>query len=363
MVGVPVGDQDGVGNCYAFSLSRLLMANYRNHPGSGTPPTRHIPSPWEINFALLSRDRTHLRGAGGILCDAFNYIKPRGTCDTEHYLPTLLTPNSYRQIMIEFWNYWQNRARQSQSLSCTDHVRNIQNILSETVQVPRNLLPSTEVIAQSLDDFFQATRTLPPELTPSDPSGPISIPVNYSSAARPFYEMMFSDACRDRQPVPRSLECELTTMSSDSHALEELNRRLTPTGLPLSIGYCSRFLHAGNPSDARSFLGLTNRGSAWYPRRLDELLDTPSWRFDRVRREPDAENCGGHESLVIGRRLVQGRCQYLIQNSWGTSCAPYASAGWDCERDEHGMETGKVWVDAMTLSRNLMTISTIRPSR
>jgi hypothetical protein len=57
-------------------------------------------------------------------------------------------------------------------------------------------------------------------------------------------------------------------------------------------------------------------------------------------------DCRGHSSLVIGRRMnpSAGKCEYLVRNSWGTSCYPY-SRDWSCEN-------GNIWVEADVLTRN-----------
>ncbi len=54
-----------------------------------------------------------------------------------------------------------------------------------------------------------------------------------------------------------------------------------------------------------------------------------------------------HVSLLIGERTnSQGRCQFLIRNSYGPQCLPQYSTDWDCEKN-----TGEVWVDADYVSR------------
>ena len=63
------------------------------------------------------------------------------------------------------------------------------------------------------------------------------------------------------------------------------------------------------------------------------------------------DNCGGHASLVVGKRFRGGRCQFLVRNSWGHGC-PYYDNKWDCELDQKGQEEG-VWVDAQALSDNI----------
>ncbi|MBF0205692.1 MAG: hypothetical protein HQK53_02275 [Oligoflexia bacterium] len=55
----------------------------------------------------------------------------------------------------------------------------------------------------------------------------------------------------------------------------------------------------------------------------------------------------GHASLIIGRRNIAGRCQYLVRNSWGEDCSTMRiSQDFECDR-------GNIWVDRDTLVRNI----------
>ncbi len=57
------------------------------------------------------------------------------------------------------------------------------------------------------------------------------------------------------------------------------------------------------------------------------------------------ENCKNHHfSTIVGSQISEkGKCQFLIRNSYGTSCMPYK---WPCER-------GQIWVDEDELSKNI----------
>ena len=56
-----------------------------------------------------------------------------------------------------------------------------------------------------------------------------------------------------------------------------------------------------------------------------------------------------HVSVLIGKRVRNGTCQFLLQNSWGNACRRYTSAPWECQKDRRGIEIG-VWVDAWELA-------------
>ena len=53
-----------------------------------------------------------------------------------------------------------------------------------------------------------------------------------------------------------------------------------------------------------------------------------------------------HVSVLIGKRVRKGTCQFLLQNSWGNACGKYI---WECQKDRNGNEIG-VWIDAYELA-------------
>lgn len=53
---------------------------------------------------------------------------------------------------------------------------------------------------------------------------------------------------------------------------------------------------------------------------------------------------GPHASPIVGRRMVDGKCQYLLRNSWGLSCDSYN------ETYRKKCSAGYVWVDIDALA-------------
>jgi len=52
-----------------------------------------------------------------------------------------------------------------------------------------------------------------------------------------------------------------------------------------------------------------------------------------------------HASTIIGKRVRNNRCEFLVQNSWGNYCSKYI---WECQKDKYGNDIG-VWVNAYDL--------------
>lgn len=97
---------------------------------------------------------------------------------------------------------------------------------------------------------------------------------------------------------------------------------------PAIIGYCANILQK-----KPDFIGVNESKNRY------EKADRSG-----IAKHDSNVKCSGHQSLLIGRRSVGKKCQYLIRNSWGTTCTPYHS-NWDCEG-------GNVWVDESVLVKN-----------
>jgi hypothetical protein len=76
--------------------------------------------------------------------------------------------------------------------------------------------------------------------------------------------------------------------------------------------------------------------------------------------DPEGRKEGAHASVIVGRRknTETGKCEYLIRNSWGSSCdgyrAPYNRL------DGYYCQNGHIWVEADTIRANLMAVTHIK---
>jgi hypothetical protein len=81
------------------------------------------------------------------------------------------------------------------------------------------------------------------------------------------------------------------------------------------------------------------------------VLSAPGAREVQWSRKQGQFTCfsgGSHASVVVGRRPgARGGCEYLVRNTWGTSCNQYA---YPCQR-------GEIWVPANELFENTYGVS------
>jgi hypothetical protein len=99
--------------------------------------------------------------------------------------------------------------------------------------------------------------------------------------------------------------------------IDLLNRR-NPT--PVGIGYCSELLNNSNHN---------------------------------------AKPCSMHISMIIGKKIKNGRCHFFLKNTWGEECSPDFDKKWECEyklertKRLGGHRTFGLWIDADDFVRNI----------
>lgn len=62
---------------------------------------------------------------------------------------------------------------------------------------------------------------------------------------------------------------------------------------------------------------------------------------------------GAHASSIVGRKMINGECHYLLRNSWGLSCKPYN------ETYAKKCNAGYIWVDESSLKSHSSTVDYI----
>lgn len=98
---------------------------------------------------------------------------------------------------------------------------------------------------------------------------------------------------------------------------------------PIAISYCSKMLRDKN-----------YKGTVVHPDK--------SFGGQKV---PKSKDCGPHASVIIGKKKIEGKCNYLIRNTWGSGCDQY---DWKCKMNAYGEAVG-IWVPEDALFSNLMS--------
>jgi len=339
MENISVLDQDGTGLCYAYVATQMIDAYRFSKLPKPLPADIKSwqSSPVATAFELASgkfyyRNITNPFKGGGIICDAVNYSRKKGTCtqqalkensDSGYAYP--VTSYWELSLYLDFYERFHRLSSETRELENRDtenpfiHAADIakrRKILEElTAPICRNfkaqgLLP--EGLSSSLDaleEFLDKNNSM--EFLLKTGLAACSKPEN-----REFFDI---PACTER------------AVFSKKNALKSVHQWLNSKDpQPMGIGICSQLFHQG-----RKYRGR------WGAALSDMFGGT---------------NCGGHGVLIIGRRKLQradgkSTCQFLIRNSWGTSCYNY-SGDWSCE-------AGNIWVDADKVAGSMLTRSVI----
>ena len=172
--------------------------------------------------------------------------------------------------------------------------------------------------------------------------------------ARDMYNMLRLSADRDdyfdsavkcdgaKVKIPEDLNCATTSiiqMKQNSKDLtdyvgkfSELVGSNLESNTPVGISVCTRFFKNDNVTTIKDDFsyGCGNK-------------EDPDYKAGE----------GSHAVTIIGRRCVEGKTQFLVHNSWGTSCG-YYSKKYECNKQ------GGFWVSAEILSQNARSVNILK---
>ena len=301
MEGVPVYSQIG-GTCYAYAAANAIDAWRSQGRGPLAPDERLNPFELALGNGQLEYGQLRLKStvAGGQFCTVVNYARRAGGC-TQGVFPLVNDEGEslgpiVRQISQAHGKFKKLNCREKRGDPGEAILDSIEASLRD-FGIPDERIPGRDV----LRDALSKTRQEYQRRVLSEP---------------------WCEGVRTQVEIPRSCHQELSAFESPSRILSKIESRLTDiTSQPVGIGYCSAVLKKG-----LNYEGFSHR-----------FFD-----FDF----PDTEECGGHVSLVTGKRISPetGRLEFLVHNSWGKGCKRYAPE-WECL-------LGKIWVDAEALARN-----------
>jgi hypothetical protein len=164
----------------------------------------------------------------------------------------------------------------------------------------------------------------------------------YLSQDRDDYFSRAIECHGSKVKIPNNLICStvsLIEMKKNSANLSEYINKFSSmislnleNNTPIGISVCTRFFKNPNVTTIKSdnSYGCGNKNDPHY--KAGE---------------------GSHAVTIIGRRCVRGKTQFLVHNSWGTSCGYYSSA-YECNKQ------GGFWVDGEILSQNARLVNILK---
>jgi hypothetical protein len=320
VAGTPVTNQGGERSCYVHTAATVLTC--LNHLKDGR---RGAVSPEKIWTEIRSLPEAQLRkvesATSGRTCNAVQLAEAQGTCDRDALMEVLPAFDEGKTRFLADWV--QMVLRQNSGLG-----------LSETCELMRNSMAAVGIprdFASNLGGIIQSDNAT----------------VNYQ-----ILNQILKNACEQNggwhpgvktavhtcnkfgfQPTVQGKK-SLQSPEEFKRNLHQLFNRPLEKNSVVGIEYCGGVLK--NP--LQSFIK---------DRTFDENIDYLNTEKASRNFEPE---CSFHASAMIGReRKPDGKCYFLIQNSYGASCNYY--------KDPNMCEAGKVWVEENAISQNLVRIS------
>ncbi|MFL5785599.1 MAG: C1 family peptidase [Bacteriovoracaceae bacterium] len=311
---IPVIDQDGAGICYAVTASQLMNYHLIKTKQATTPLVHPA-------WAALKSSRKVLEG--GFEEDAVNMTETAGICEFSKVEDALnafgnnsgLTGNA----LVGFLETYAIEINKASNKSSEEHLEHAY-YAAQDVASP---FCSEDIIWEKIH----------PELA------------SLNGTSVQIFSKLFADQCASanlRHPkIPRATT---QIVQTDQDAPEKL--ALVRNG-PIAIGYCA---------------------SAW---------DNSGYEGQPSPRNPKEadKNCGDHSSLVVGRKMIDNKCNYLVRNSYGTGwgswnenrkciCRHKVTREWvdECTVDKQSPEDYTVeacYMGKTQLERNLTTVTTL----
>ena len=339
---IPIRNQDSAPNCYSHSAATMATAYLQ---ASGRLGLADQVSAEALYARMTSERAERLDINTGRTCNAIRALSDFGVCSHERVVGAMrafydsLTIEGFQsEPSFQAWmgtleaiygRYSLPGSFSSTVLTPELAAEQICMDLSRELRIPRNLLPSLPAIAA-------AVRAQDPTVFQSMVTGQgCRQPLLTSQAVR----QLPMPACENFDFRPE-LQNGRRVLRPSSEFEAELHRQLErPGALPVGIEYCAEALVSPDTNHIRRRDFRAN---------LNYLDD------DDAALENFTPSCGFHASVVIGRRrMPDGQCYFMVQNSYGESCDGYGLAEGYCDR-------GRIWVRADRLAANTFRIARLR---
>lgn len=298
---IPVMDQDSKWICYAYTASQMVDAWRFSH---GDTDYDHLTSPIAaaVFYASQRRDYPAEDIDYGWQADAVSSIAKNGSCGYKS-IYSKFGQNGLREYFGELKNHFNEFA-----------------ILAYQKSVPASVKTK---FAQQVQCSIQKAGTGVPVPTIIEITNALSQP-SYLK----YLEKLFKPVCDNNSKQVKDIPAAKKLWMQDIPERErftkiqgQMNDQFNnPNPQPMSINYCENVLWD------KKTVGIDSSGQF-------------NWSA-----------CKSHHiSVVVGQRPTNdGRCEFLVRNSYGQSC--YAYPDWKCEN-------GQVWVDSKTLINNMHGLS------
>lgn len=292
---IPVYDQDSSGTCFAYAASELMNAYLLNRDPES--PLRIHPAVAAIRYKRAYDPRAELSGGDvaqsiRAVRSGFNYRYDGVSEDLARIAGESGMSESEVLQMIELVGELMTdaevqrlaRAAAWRELGRSPNRRQFEDALRREVAGRMDLDLSASgstckrEIEASYEGFIRSS--------------------SIASSVKIAGEALFSAGNRElKLPftyLPKPEQVTALRNSNDWHAKIIREHFASGASLPLGISFCSRVIREGSLRAIEGEVGY-------------------------MRRIPDMDKCEHHAALITGTRNNEGRCEYLLRNTWGST--------------------------------------------
>lgn len=327
---IPVYDQDGIGICYAYVAAQLVDYHLVK---SGKDRSVH-PLWAALKYADTQKQD---KISSGVTYNSISEIKSKGNC-------------SYDKITGSI-SEWATKAN-VKDVDVIDLIERLAPKLKNLYNAKTMLDPKAIVSEAEIDVVIkEAIKDHEPWCSPGatwEALMPELRSISIFSSKKILSELVLPE-CKDSLDSVNIPHPVYTDSHTDSVWVPHMQRKLSSLKAPISVSYCSRVLKEPD------FDGVERK-----------TAKTP---------ETFADNCGGHESLIVGKKMIGESCHFLLRNSWGNGFSA-STQKWkclckhrttgemvdDCTNETHNNGEYTVegcWINGNQLSKNIFGMTSL----
>lgn len=296
---IPVLNQNKQGTCYSH-VAVSMLDYVRRFKINNVPPTYGSPLmaaiDYKLGFLEEENDQCNDPFISGNACATFNSHIKKGFCKSDQIEKAILKSFDAKKT-DKNTNWYMNWSKEKINLDfdMSDIKPNddiLQYLYVVGILFEQKKWSDLKVIWENTNQASSENVCIEKQL-------PLTEFMNWekitkSSSMDDFYVNYFNSLCK-REPVAVMVNCYEEKVPKASTVDEWLSE-----GYPLGIRYCS------------TVLGNRNYKSPTKP-------------------IEDDKSCNNHASMIVGTsKDSQGRCTYVVRNSWGKGCLNY-DKDYDCK--------------------------------
>ncbi|MBI3555014.1 MAG: hypothetical protein HY074_01970 [Deltaproteobacteria bacterium] len=307
---VPMTAQGHVGICYANVAAQMIDAFRFSHDApEGDTDYAHISSPLDLAVGFTNEDAAKSDFGYGAyhICPVASFGIKTGTCDQER-VRQLYWKGEQKNFTVSLWKThkalqeylkahaqihdWEELKNGFRASAC-EEIGYLNSLVSPA---GKSLLPGPDLLMNALRAE------------------------NYTPAMLEILKPVCDTP--PRHPVAASLHCEMLPLGKPGklspvhELLEKKNAQ------PIAVKTCSNIMTQG-----KNYRGVNDDGTF-------------------------APDCKKHFLLIIGQKEIDGKCRFLMRNSWGSDEDGYSE---DWQPPEHG----NLWIDEDSMAANTKEMCSI----